>query len=119
MDEPEMIREFNPYVKQGKQIYYYSEYNPDSDGLYPIVGYSTSVNWIEMDYEISKFHLNQVKQGYSPSFILNFATGIPTEEEQDQFFREFKRNYSGAENSGKIIITYSEGADGNCLSETS
>ncbi len=106
--KPEYIQAYDKYNPGGRQVYYYTEYNPQSE-IYPIAGYSTSINWIEMDYQISQFHLNQVKQGYSPSFILNFASGIPTEEEQDLFFREFKRNYSGSENSGKIIITYSEG----------
>lgn len=110
--EPELIRSFNPLIKQGKQIIYYTEYNPQTDGLYPIPGYSTSFNWIELEYEISVFHLNQAKQGYAPSFILNFSTGIPSEEEMEEFNREFKRNYSGTENAGKIIITYSEGVDG-------
>lgn len=110
--EPEMIRTFNPLIKQGKQIYFYSEYNPANDELYPIPGYSTSFNWIELEYQISIFHLNQAKQGYSPSFLLSFNTGIPTEEEMDDFNKEFKRNYSGTENAGKIIITYAEGSDG-------
>jgi len=109
---PELIRSFNPLIKKGKQILFYSEYNPANDELYPIPGYSTSFNWIELEYQISVFHLNQAKQGYAPSFILNFSTGIPTEEEMDQFNREFKRNYSSTENAGKIIITYSEGVDG-------
>jgi hypothetical protein len=111
-NEPELIRSFNALNRQGRQLYYYTEYNPQTDGLYPIPGYSTTINWVELDYEISKFHLNQVKQGYSPSFILNFATGIPSEEEQDEFHKAFKKNYSGAENSGKIILTWSEGEDG-------
>lgn len=110
--EPEYIRGYNPFIKQGKQLYYYSEYNPQTDGLYPIPNYSTTMNYIEMGYQVAKFHLNQLKQGYTPSFILNFSTGIPTEEEQDEFYREFKRNYSGTDNSGKIILTYSEGQDG-------
>ena len=109
--EPEFIRAFDPKVKEGKQIFFYSEYNPTTDDLYPIPGYSTSMNWVETDYEISRFHLNQVKQGYAPSFMLNFATGIPTEEEQDDFFKEFKKNFQGSENSGKIIMTYSEGQE--------
>lgn len=110
--EPCLYREYNPYITEGKQLYYHSDYNPATDGLYPIAGYSTSLNYIELDYEVGKFHLNQVKQGYSPSFILNFATGIPTAEEQDEFYREFKRNYSGTDNSGKMILTYSEGVEG-------
>lgn len=108
--EPEIIRKWNPLIRQGKQIYVYDEYNPGMD-VYPIANYSNSFNYIELDHEISKFHLNQVKQGYSPSFILNFATGIPTEEEMDEFNTHFERNYAGSENAGKIIITYSEGAD--------
>jgi hypothetical protein len=55
--------------------------------------------------------LNQVKQGFQPSFILNFGTGIPSVEEQDDFYRDFKRNYAGTSNGGKIIITYSEGQE--------
>lgn len=111
MYTPEWIRAYNPMVKQGKSLYYYSEYNPATDGLYPIIGYSTTMNWIEADFQISQFHLNQLKQGFAPSFILNFATGIPSEEEMDEAYKDFKRNYQGTENSGKIIITYSEGVD--------
>lgn len=109
---PEPIRAFNPNNRSGKQIYFYTEYNPADIIGYPIQAYSTSMNWIELEYEISKFHLNQAKQGYSPSFILNFSTGIPTEEEQDENYKAFERNYSGTSNTGKIILTYSEGQDG-------
>jgi len=109
--KPTMIRRFNPDIRQGKQLFYYIEPNPQQDEIYPIPNYSTTINWIELDYEISKFHLNQVKQGFAPSFILNFSTGIPSIEEMDEYYRDFKRNYEGAENSGKIIITYSEGQE--------
>ena len=109
--KPDYIRKYDPNITEGRQLVYYTGYNPQQEGLYPIPGYSTSMNWIELDYEISKFHLNQVKQGFAPSFILNFATGIPTIEEMDDFYKDFKRNYSAAENAGKIIITYSEGQD--------
>jgi hypothetical protein len=109
--KPTMIRRFNPDIRQGKQLFYYIEPNPQQDEIYPIPNYSTTINWIELDYEISKFHLNQVKQGFAPSFILNFSTGIPSIEEMDEYYRDFKRNYQGAENSGKIIITYSEGQE--------
>jgi hypothetical protein len=109
-NEPEMIPLYNG-KSGGKQIFYYTEYNPQSNGLYPIVGYSSGVNWIDLHYRISTFHLAQVKNGYAPSFVLNFATGIPSEEEQDAFFKSFKRNFQGEEVAGKIIITYSEGKE--------
>lgn len=108
---PKMIRKFDKNIREGKQLFYYIEPNPQADEIYPIPQYSNSLNWIELDYEISKFHLNQVKQGFAPSFILNFATGVPTIEEMDDYYRDFKRNYEGATNAGKIIITYSEGQE--------
>lgn len=109
--KPEIIREYDPSIRTGRQLFYYIEPNPQQDEIYPISNYSTSINWIELDYEISKFHLNQVKQGFQPSFILNFGTGIPSVEEQDDFYRDFKRNYAGTSNGGKIVITYSEGQE--------
>lgn len=111
-NEPFLIKRYSQTEKEGKRIYYYSEYNPQTDGLYPIPEYSTVMNWVELGYEISRFHLNQAKQGYAPSAILNFSTGIPSVEEQDDFERDFKRTYSGTENAGKIIITWSDGEDG-------
>jgi len=109
--KPELIRAYDPNVRIGRQLYYYIEDNPVADNIYPQPSYSTGLNYIELDYEISKFHLNSVKQGFAPSFVLNFATGIPTLDEQDEFMREWKRNYQGSGNAGKIIITYSDGGD--------
>lgn len=107
---PVPIREYNPYIKQGKQIFVYYEYNPQVE-CYPIEQYSSCMNWIEMDYEISRFHLNQIKQGYHPSFILNFATGIPTDEEIYEFERDFEYKFKGSKNSGNFFLTYSDSFD--------
>ena len=85
------------------------DYNPDAD-VYPIPYYSSEINWIELDYEISKFHLNQAKNGYAPQFILNFATGIPSDEEMDETVRNFKREYKGTTGE-TVMITFSEGGD--------
>lgn len=109
--KPEYIKKFDGKDRSGRQAIYYIEPNPAATSLYPIPDYSTAINFIDLDYQIGKFHLNQVRQGFAPSFILNFGTGIPTIDEQNQFFREFQRNFKGAENAGKIMITYSDGGD--------
>jgi hypothetical protein len=110
-NKPEYIRKFDPNNKTGRQVIYYIEPNPAMTHLYPIPNYSTAINYIDLDYQIGKWHLNQVRQGFAPSFILNFATGVPTQDEQNQFYREFQRNYKGADGAGKIILTYSDGGD--------
>jgi hypothetical protein len=109
--KPEYIKRFDPKDRTGRQAIYYIEPNPAATSLYPIPDYSTALNFIDLDYQIGQFHLNQVRQGFAPSFILNFGTGIPTIDEQNQFFREFQRNFKGSENAGKIMITYSDGGD--------
>jgi hypothetical protein len=107
--KPQFIRAYNPLIKTGRQLFYYVEYSPEAE-YYPTPYYSTVLNWVELDERISTFHLNQVKRGYSPQFILNFGTGIPSDEEMDDYVRQFKKEYQG-ETGENIIITFSEGGD--------
>ena len=109
--KPEYIKQFDPKDRTGRQALYYIEPNPASTDLYPIPDYSSAINYIDLDYQVGVYHINQVRQGYQPSYILNFSTGIPTIDEQNQFFRSFQANFMGAQNSGKIMITYSDGGD--------
>lgn len=107
--QPEFVREYNSNVRTGTQLFYFMDYNPEAE-VYPIVEYSSTLNWIELDYEISKFHLNQAKNGYAPSFILNFATGIPKEEEIEAAVRGFKKDFKGTDGE-TLLITFSEGVE--------
>ena len=105
----EAINAYNEDFPGGKQIYWYCEYNPENTLVdYPIPFYSNSINAIETSHQIAQFHLNQAKQGYAPSFLINFATGIPSPEERDLWYEAFQQQYAGTENGGKAIVTYSE-----------
>jgi hypothetical protein len=112
-NKPEEYQKFNPKmaVKYPTQIFHYLTDTVGQE-YYPIPYYSSTLNWIELDWEISNFHLSSVRNGFMPGFILNFATGIPTAEEMEMAYREFERKYTGSENAGKFILTFSEGADG-------
>lgn len=91
----------------GKQVYYHVEYNPASE-FYPTSGYFTGINYIDLGWRISNFHLNQVRNGYAPSYILNFSGSIPTDEEQELFQVEFNKKYKSDHNAGKIILAWSD-----------
>jgi hypothetical protein len=97
-------------VEYPTQIFYYIE---ETNGVeyYPLPYYSSTLTWIELDYEVGNFHLSSVRNGFMPGFILNFATGVPTMEEMDIAYKEFERRYTGSENAGKFILTFSEGQD--------
>lgn len=111
MYAPEMIPKFDPDNRVGKQIYYFIQRNPKSDGLYPIVGYSNSFNFITIESEFGKYHYNQIKNGYSPDFMLSFNTGIPNEEEQDEIQREFDNKFQNRKGGSRLIIAFAEGAE--------
>lgn len=96
--------------KHPSQVYYYLSDTVGSE-YYPLPYYSSTLGWIELDWEVGNFHLSSVRNGFMPGFILNFSTGIPTMEEMEMAYREFERKYTGSENAGKFILTFSEGQD--------
>jgi hypothetical protein len=103
---------FDPKMAKDEpvQVFYYVNETPGVE-YYPLPYYSSTLTWIELDYEVGNFHLSSVRNGFMPGFILNFATGIPTMEEMDAAYKEFERKYTGSENAGKFILTFSEGQD--------
>ena len=111
MFRPEIIPAYDPENRTGKQLIYFADFNIANDELYPIVTYGNSFNFIDIEAEYGRFHFNSLAHGYAPDFLLNIATGIPGEEEQDKFFEEFHEQMSNRGSAQKIIITYSDGQD--------
>jgi hypothetical protein len=109
--EPEYIKRFDPNDRKGRQALYYIDANPAGTDLYPLPSYVCAMNFIQLDYQIGKFHLNQVMQGFSAGFLLSFNTGVPSIDEQNQTYREIQKNYRGTNGSGSIIITYADSKD--------
>lgn len=111
-NKPIYYPRFDPKLSKDEntQVFYYVE---ESNGIdyYTLPYYSSTLNWIELDWEISTFHLASAKNGFSAGFILNFATGIPSKEIQDEAYREFNKKYSGTANAGKFILAFSEGQE--------
>ncbi len=112
MYAPELIPAYDSNDKTGKKLYYYSEFNLSNDFGYPTPTYSNSFNFISIEAEFGRFQFNNLANGYAPDFLLNIATGIPGDEEQDAFFDDFKAQMGNRGRANKIIITYSDGADG-------
>jgi len=90
------------------QMIYSQQYFPTE--IYPNPTYVASVPYILVDYEIGRHHLNAIKNGLATNFILNISSGIPGEEEQDDFSDDVKHNLTGSAGQ-KILVTFSEGKD--------
>jgi len=79
--------------------------------FYGVPEYISGSRWIEMEYEISQFHLSNIKNGFAPSMFINFPTGIPTDEEMTFNDRKLTRQLAGPKGGGRAFITYSEDKD--------
>lgn len=108
-EEVEEICTFDPERKldHPTQIFYVKPFSPGSF-YYPKPCYTGSIDYIELDKEIGKYHINNIKNGMSPSFSIHFKNGIPPQEERNRIRMDIERQMSGASNAGKFIVTYSD-----------
>lgn len=108
-EEPVEICSFNVEKKidHPTQILYVKPFSPGSF-YYPKPDYIGSINYIELDKEISIYHINNIQNGMSPSFSIHFKNGIPPEEERNRIRMDIERQLGGASNAGKFIVTYSD-----------
>ena len=89
-----MIRDKNPALHYG--------FVPD---------YIASTDYIQLDLEIAQFHLSNISNGMFPSMAINFANGIPTDEERRIIERQINQKFASSGNAGKILITFNDGKE--------
>ena len=76
---------------------------------YGISDYVGGTNYIELDREISAFHLSNIRRGFFPSMLLSFKNGVPTDEERRTIEQKVIQKFTGPDNSGRILITFNDG----------
>jgi len=95
--------------KRTKELLYISVYNSQSL-VYPQPSYSSSLNWIACENEISKHHLSSAVNNFIPSSLITFF-GNYTDEQKEEYTKTFKKEYTGSENSAKIIVAFPENSE--------
>lgn len=90
-----------------RYIVYYKDYRPDSKE-YPLPDYIGAVPYIESDYEISNFVLNNVKNGFSGGYLVQFNNGTPSDEDKAEIDKRFDSAFTGTDNSGSVLKSFNE-----------
>lgn len=109
--EPKEIPAFSVTDRESpSQLLHIKTYSP-LGYYYALPDYLGATNYIELDRDISEFHLNNIKNGLFPSMMLTFNNGIPTEEERTQLEEAVYTKFGGASNAGKILINWNEDKD--------
>jgi hypothetical protein len=92
------------------QILYVKPFSPGS-AYYPKPDYIGSLPYIELEPEIGRFHINNIRNGLMTSMAVHFANGVPPEEEQRAIKNQIQREAAGAGNAGNFWVTFSDDPD--------
>jgi hypothetical protein len=105
---PEFIPKYNYLTREQepRQIYWCFTYT--GSDTYPRPDYWSAINYIELDKQISIFHINQISNGLFPSTIINFYNGQATPEQKQQMMLDWENKMSGARNAGKVVMFFNE-----------
>ena len=106
--KPYAISAFNVNDRTaGSQLLYTGAYSPNMD-IYHTPDYIAGCNWALVDQRVAEFHLSNIENGFSGSYFISFANGIPSQEERFQIEQSLTEKFTGAKNSGKFILTFSD-----------
>jgi len=107
-NKPYPVAAFNVNDRtSGSQLIYSGAYSPNMD-VYHTPDYIAGCNWALVDQKVAEFHLNNIENGFAGSYFVSFANGIPTQEERRQIEQSLVEKFTGASNSGKFVLTFSD-----------
>jgi phage portal protein BeeE len=100
--------EFDPMNYTNRQIVHIRTYGPQSE-YYGVPSYLACINDIKLNHEITVFNLSNVLNNCAVGLWVHFNQQPPDSEyEQNNVLRKIEDRYMGAENSGRIIVSYGE-----------
>ena len=107
-NKPYYVPAFNPNDRtSANQLMYSGLYSPNMNSYFT-PDWASCTNWGLIDARISEYHLNAISSGFSGSFMINFSNGIPTQEERFQIEQSLTEKFTGQNNAGKFILTFSD-----------
>ena len=87
------------YVKPYEAgMYYYSTPDWAKGGL----------QYADLEIEVSNYHINNVRNGLSPSMLINFNNGVPDEETRVLTESQILNKYQGTSRAGTPIIAFND-----------
>jgi len=95
------------YSNEGIEILYIRPYRAGFY-YYSPVDYQGGLPYAELEEEVANYHINNIKNGMSPSMLINFNNGVPTEEERYQIESRIGEKFSGTSNAGKFILAFND-----------
>lgn len=110
-DEKDFKRypKYNPKERKGEFIYYWKAPYP-TQKVYPIPVYQGAMRAISIDIALDKYFHNIVTNGFTPTHLINFYNGEPTQEKSRAIEKMIKDKWSGV-NGQPIIVNFAKSKD--------
>lgn len=89
------------------QVFYFFDYEP-GNLFYPLPSYCGGLNDIQIDVEVSKFHISNLANSMMPGLFISLNNGIPDPEQREEIYDELTMAFRGSENAGKAFIAFSD-----------
>jgi len=82
-------------------------YSPNME-IYHTPDYVSGCNWALIDQKVAEFHLNNISNGFSGSYFISFANGVPSQDERLEIERSITKKFTGEKAAGRFILTFSD-----------
>ena len=76
--------------------------------MYPLPEYVACAPYISADYEIANFTYNNVKNGATAGYLVNFFNGEPSEVQKRNITEMYRNTFHGTDNAGKSLLSFNE-----------
>lgn len=85
---------------------------PYSVGMkyYSLVDYQGALDYTVLEEKISEYLINEVSNHFSPTSIINFNNGTPTDEQKEQISNEVIRKLTGSKGK-KVVVSFNDNAE--------
>lgn len=74
------------------------------------VDYSGALSYCELENEIADYLLNEAKNSFSGTKVINFNNGVPDAEQREEIARDVRNKLTGSRGQ-KVIVAFNENAD--------
>lgn len=95
---------YNPLKQQDNFIFYFKGHI--SRDFYPIPRFIGALKSVATDAEVSNYHFRSINNNFTPSTLISFNNGAPSEEEKEEIERSIKKKFTGTDNANKFIISF-------------
>ena len=110
---------FDPNNRKGTQLYYKVQHRAGKDH-YTLPEYVGAVPYIEIDYRIADFHLNNLQNGFQAGNMIIFSGQYPGDATAKKIEKDFARKFQGtdAKQGGGVILQWQQEGEGETRVET-